>query len=127
MEAPNFAVQSGGTTVTLAPATAVTAAPEKPAANNAAAGASQTLVLKGIRLIRRPRAPLSVFINLPKGTAPRLNDSFYVGTLNLFNFDSGTGVTMEHADDAMPPGHKMAGPDALTTAPWSPSPPPPVG
>jgi tyrosinase len=110
MEAPNFAVQSGGTTVTLAPAAAVTAVPETPAANNAPAG--QTLVLKGIRLVRRPRAPLSVFINLPKGTAPRLNDAFYVGTLNLFNFDLGTGVTMEHADDAMPPGHKMPGPDA---------------
>jgi tyrosinase len=110
MEAPNFAVQSGGTTVTLAPAAATTAAPETPAANNAPAG--QTLVLKGIRLVRRPRAPLSVFINLPKGTAPRLNDAFYVGTLNLFNFDLGTGVTMEHADDAMPLGHKMPGPDA---------------
>jgi len=109
MEAPKFEVQAGGTTVTLAPTATVTAAPS---ANIAPAGASQTLVLKGIRLVRRPRAPLSVFINLPKGTAPRLNDSYYVGTLNLFNFDLGTGITMDHTDGGMSPDHKMTGPDA---------------
>ncbi len=111
MEAPKFAVQSGGTTVTLAPAAAATAATAAPTANNAPAGAPQTLVLKGVRLLRRPRAPLSVFVNLPKGTAPRLNDPYYVGTLNLFNFDLGTGVAMDHTDEGMNADHKMPGSD----------------
>jgi tyrosinase len=114
MEAPKFNVESGGTTVTLAPATPAAPAAERlsePTAN-APANTPQTLVLKGIKLLRRRRAPLSVFINLPKGTAPRPNDPYYVGTLNLFNFDLGTGVTMEHTDDGMTSDHKMTGPDA---------------
>jgi tyrosinase len=73
-----------------------------------AATASQTLVLKGIKLLRRPRAPLSVFINLPKDTPPRLNNPYYVGTLNFFNFDLATGGVMDH-DDA---GHAAAGAEA---------------
>jgi tyrosinase len=111
MEAPKFAVQSGGTTVILAPAAAATAATAAPTTNNAPVGAPQTLVLKGVRLLRRPRAPLSVFVNLPKGTAPRLNDPYYIGTLNLFNFDLGTGVAMDHTDDGMNADHKMPGSD----------------
>ena len=37
-----------------------------------------------------------MFINLPKGATPELNGPYYVGTLNLFNFDLGTGGIMTH-------------------------------
>src|SRR5206468_4930738 len=114
MEAQGFSARSGGSTVTLAPpAAAPAAAPGAPAggaALEAAAPSSQTLVLKGIKLLRHPPAPLSVFINLPKGTPPRLNNAYYVGTLNLFNFDLATGEVMNHDDDHA--GHAPAGAEA---------------
>jgi len=126
MEAQKFEVQSGGSTVTLAPAAPapVGAAPPPappagaapagvgPAAVAAPANASQTLVLKGIKLLRRPRAPLSVFINLPKDTPPRLNNPYYVGTLNFFNFDLSTGGAMDHDDDPAHAGHPAAAAEA---------------
>ena len=46
---------------------------------------------------------------MPAGTPPRLNNPYYVGTLNLFNFDLGTGVPMDHEEGEMPAGHMMAG------------------
>jgi tyrosinase len=111
--AQKFNVQGGGSTVTLAPA-APQAAPAAPGAAPpaAAAATAQTLVLKGIKLLRRPRAPLSVFINLPKGTPPRLNDPYYVGTLNFFNFDLATGGVMNHDDDDAHAAHAAAGAEA---------------
>ena len=119
MEAKKFEVKSGGATVTLspAPAPAQGATPAAPAAAAPAVTAApapthHTLVLAGIKLLRRPRAPLSVFLNLPKGAAPRLNGPYYVGTLNLFNFDLGTGVPMAHAEDDAHAGHNMTGAEA---------------
>lgn len=92
MRSNNFSVGSGGGTTTLAPEPGLTA-------GAAPSNATTTLVLAGIKLLRRPPAPLSVFINLPKGTAPELNSPYYVGTLNLFNFDLGTGGLMAHSED----------------------------
>ncbi len=135
MEAKKFSVKSGGATVTLAPVQGAAPTAAAPAAGAASApGASpapqaapqvaaptpnaapvntpHTLVLSGIKLLRRPRAPLSVFVNLPKGAAPRLNDPYYAGTLNLFNFDLGTGVPMDHAEDDAHAGHNMTGAEA---------------
>jgi tyrosinase len=96
MRSSNFSVGSGGGTTTLAPETG--------AAPNAARATTTptTLILEGVKLIRRPPAPLSVFLNLPKGTTPELNGPYYVGTLNLFNFDLGTGGVMMHSDDSAP-------------------------
>jgi tyrosinase len=112
METQKFNVQSGGTTVTLAPVAGAATAAKPEATLAAPANTSQTLVLKGIKLLRRPRAPLSIFINLPKGTAPQLNGPYYVGTLNLFNFDLGTGVVMNHTDDDAHADHDAPGPEA---------------
>ena len=94
MRSNNFTVKSGGATTTLVPELAATA--QATGNNN-----PTTLVLDDIKLLRRPPAPLSVFINLPKGTAPELNGPYYVGTLNLFNFDLGTGGVMNHGDQGM--------------------------
>jgi tyrosinase len=105
MEAKAFSVKAGGSTVTLVPAVGAEAA--APAA--APPSTSQTLVLSGIKLLRRPPAPLSVFVNMPEGTPPRLNNPYYVGTLNLFNFDLATGAPMDHGEDEMPAGHVMPG------------------
>jgi tyrosinase len=118
VEAQKFKGRGGGCTVTLVPAPAAPqAAPAPGAAPQAAPPAvgaprAQTLVLKGIKLLRRPRAPLSVFINLPKGTPPRLNDPYYVGTLNFFNFDLATGGVMNHDDDDAHAAHAAAGAEA---------------
>lgn len=98
MRASNFSVGTGGTTAALQEGAA---APQA-----AAPSGPTTLVLSDMKLLRRPPAPLSVFINLPKGTAPRLNDPYYVGTINLFNFDLGTGTPMVHDTGA---GHAMPG------------------
>lgn len=98
MQSGNFTVKGGGGAVTLAPATGTR--PSGVSTNN-----PTTLVLEGIKLLRRPPAPLSVFLNLPKGTAPELNGPYYVGTLNLFNFDLGSGSFMSHV-----PGQGMAMP-----------------
>lgn len=101
-ETSKLDVKSGGSTVTLAPAAG--AAPAGPVLESTAT-AKQTLLLKGIKLLRRPNAPLSVFVNLPKSTPPRLNNPYYVGTLNFFHFDSATGGAMDHDDAA---GHTAA-------------------
>jgi tyrosinase len=51
-------------------------------------------MLKDVKLLSRPPAPLHVFLNLPEGTAPALNSPFHVGVLNFFNWDTGTGGPM---------------------------------
>lgn len=109
-ESPKLEVKSGGSTVTLAPAPGAAAAPAG-AALESTATAKQMLVLKGVKLLRRPSAPLSVFINLPKTTPPRLNNPYYVGTLNFFNFDLATGGAMDH-DAPDHAGHVAAGAEA---------------
>jgi tyrosinase len=119
MRSNGFSVGPGGGSVTLEPAPpAVGAAPPgrtAPRATTAAPGGSlrdtnttaapTTLVLEGIKLLRRPPAPLGVFLNLPPGTAPELNSPFYVGSLSLFKFDLGTGRLMAHGDDPDHPDH----------------------
>ncbi len=105
MRSNNVSVGSGGSTTTLAPEPGT-------AANAAPSNAPITLILGGLKLIRRPPAPLSVFLNLPKGTAPELNSPYYVGTLNLFNFDLGTGGLMTHPDDGAHDNMPMPGAEA---------------
>jgi len=102
MRADNVTVGSGGAPVTLSQQGAALAAPA------ARAASPITLVLSNIKLLRRPPAPLSVFINLPSGSAPRLNDAYYAGTINLFNFDLATGVPMSHGAGGHG-GHQAAG------------------
>jgi tyrosinase len=102
MSAKGLSVLSGGATVTLAPEASTEGLKAQ-----ASPSSSKTLVLTGIKLLRRPPAPLSVFINLPKQASPRLNSPYYVGTLNLFNFDLGTGDLMSHGGDDMPPGSML--------------------
>lgn len=108
MRANNVTVGSGQASVTLTPsAPPPTTLAVPPASGRSAA---HTLVLGGVKLLRRPPAPLSVFVNLPAGTVPRLNDPYYVGTLNLFNFDLGTGAPMAHGGTpAAHTGHDTAG------------------
>jgi tyrosinase len=109
MEARAFSVNAGGSTVTLAPAIGTETATPGAAPRGVRETNAQTLVLSGIKLLRRPPAPLSVFVNMPKGTAPRLHNPYYAGTLNLFNFDLGTGAPMDHEAGEMPAGHAMPG------------------
>jgi tyrosinase len=104
MGAHKFTVQAGGTTVTLSP----TARPEATAPASTPS-TSHFLILSGVKLLRRPPAPLAVFINLPKGAQPRLNNPYYVGTLNLFNFDLSTGTPIVHGESNMNAGHAMSG------------------
>jgi tyrosinase len=102
MQASGVTVGSEGAHVTLAPApesnrlTAPQGAQPQPA----------TLVLKDVKLLARPPAPLHVFLNLPEGTPPDLTSPFHVGILNFFNWDTGTGGPMQHgpgeAEHAMP-------------------------
>jgi tyrosinase len=102
-------VSRGAAAITLAPLPEIEAAPRAEASGPPA---GSTLVLSGIKLRRRPPAPLSVFINMPAGTPPRLHNPYYVGTLNLFNFDLGAGSPMSHGgDEEMPdmPEHQMPG------------------
>src|SRR5262249_54184959 len=80
-----FSVGSEGGHVTLAPV------PEAEKNQKMAPPRPSTLVLKGVKLLGRPPAPLHVFLNLPDGTAPALNSPFHVGVLNFFNWDTGTG------------------------------------
>ena len=110
-QASGVRVQSGGSTVTLAPTPSPVAArsAEKPGASIPNVPTSQTLILQGIKLLRRPPAPLAIFINMPKGTPPRLHNAYYVGTLNLFNFDIGTGDLASHGGGNIQPDHAMSG------------------
>ena len=87
-------MESGGATVRLA----LEGSPPQESAH-------ATLFLHGFRLLHRPPAPLSVFVNLPGGTAPALNSPFFLDTLNLFNFDLGTGSFMAHSEDAVHADH----------------------
>jgi tyrosinase len=109
MESQGFRVQSGGSSVTLAPASNALSEATQNAARSIK---SSTLILQGIRLLRRPPAPLSVFLNLPKGTMPELNGPYYVGTLNFFNFDLGTGDLIAHTGDSAHADHAMPGAEA---------------
>jgi tyrosinase len=97
--ASGLSVGSGGARTTLAPAPGVAAPP-------AAATKGPTLVLRDVRLISRPPAPLHVFLNLPEGGAPSLNSPYHVGMLNFFNWDTGTGRPM--ADMPGPGGSRHA-------------------
>jgi tyrosinase len=97
MSSKPFTVGSGGSTITLGPEASPAARAEM-SVNAAGQGAPHILTLRGLKLVRRPPAPLSVFINMPNGTPPRLNNPYYVATLNLFNFDLGTGGLMPHAE-----------------------------
>jgi tyrosinase len=109
--ANGISVGSQGARTTLAPTPAPAPTPSlgPPAATQGAAPPRTTLVLKDVKLISRPPAPLHVFLNLPEGTAPALNGPYDVGTLNFFNWDTRTGGPMM----AMPgPGgssHAMQG------------------
>ena len=110
MTSRQFSVQSGGSTITLVPEANAAAVPQA-ALNAAGEGAPNILTLHGVKLLRRPPAPLSVFVNLPKGTPPRLDSPYYVGTLNFFNFDSAAGGLMTHADTEEHEGHEPALPN----------------
>ena len=98
MRAGKFTVGGGGSSVTLIPGGAQPLVAGAPPVAGAAAGPA-TLVLDGITLLRRPPAPLSVFVNLPAGAPRELNGPYYAGTLNLFNFDLATGMPMAHAEE----------------------------
>jgi tyrosinase len=111
MSSNQFSVQSGGSTITLTPGSNAAGAAPEASLNAAGTGEANILTLHGVRLLRRPPAPLSVFINLPKGTPPRLNDPYYVGTLNFFNFDSATGQVMTHREHEGHEGHEPALPN----------------
>jgi tyrosinase len=107
MSSKQFAVESGGSTITLAPE-ANAAGRAEMSTNGAGQSPPHILTLHGLKLLRRPPAPLSVFLNMPKGAPPRLNNPYYVGTLNLFNFDLGTGGFMSHADSEAHHEHQHA-------------------
>jgi tyrosinase len=115
MRTGGFGVSGGGGTVTLQPeAPRASAAPVSPTAPDAAATATNrptTLILHGLKLLRRPPAPLSVFLNLPNGTQPELNGPYYVGPLNLFNLNVGTGKMMAHGEDTNHAAHDLRPPD----------------
>jgi tyrosinase len=102
MQASGVTVGSEGAHITLTPA------PEsnRLAAPQGAQPQPATLVLKDVKLLARPPAPLHVFLNLPEGTPPDLTSPFHVGILNFFNWDTGTGGPMQHgpgeAEHAMP-------------------------
>jgi tyrosinase len=91
VQASGLSVGSGGGRVTLAPMpqsnpmAAPQGVPSQPA----------TLVLKDVKLLARPPAPLHVFLNLPDGAAPDLISPFHVGMLNFFNWDTGSGGPMQ--------------------------------
>jgi tyrosinase len=90
MQASGVRVGSQGARITLSPA---------PESNRSAASPGvprqpATLVLNDVKLLRRPPAPLHVFLNLPAGAAPDLISPFHVGILNFFNWDTGTGGPM---------------------------------
>jgi tyrosinase len=96
MQASGLTVGSEGGRVSLAPA------PEtgRMVPSEATPPGPTTLVLKDVRLLSRPPAPLHVFLNLPEGAAPELASAFHVGVLNFFNWDVGSGG----------PVHEMVGP-----------------
>jgi tyrosinase len=102
MQTNGVTVGSEGVHVTLAPVPGS----DRRAAPQGAQPQTATLVLKDVKLLSRPPAPLHVFLNLPEGTPPDLNSPFHVGILNFFNWDTGTGGPMQHgpgeADHAMP-------------------------
>ncbi|MGY2049072.1 hypothetical protein [Methylobacterium sp. JK268] len=72
-------------------------------------GGPTTLALSGLRLVRRPPAPLSVFLNLPKDAEPQLNGPYSVATLNFFNVDLAMGQPMTQGDGADHGSHDAAG------------------
>lgn len=104
MQGGSISVGSGGGKATLAPV---------PAPRGTATGAltspsePTTLVLMNVKLLKRPPAPLHVFLNLPAGTAPDLTSPYHVGVLGLFKFDTETGGRM--VDTGAAQGHAMAG------------------
>jgi tyrosinase len=101
MQCSGVRVGSQGARVTLVPAPGAAAA----AANPAAPQPPATLVLNDVKLLRRPPAPLHVFLNLPEGATPDLTSPYHIGVLNFFNWDLGTGGPM----------HEMVGPGGQVT------------
>jgi len=94
MQGTELSVGSGGGRITLTP---VPEAQARLIAPQATQAEPPTLVLKDVKLLGRPPAPLHVFLNLPEGTAPALNSPYHVGVLNFFNWDTGTGGPMTEA------------------------------
>lgn len=111
MSSQHLSVQSGGSTITLSPELKGAAAVPEGALSVSSGGVTSILTLHDVRLLRRPPAPLSVFINLPKGTPPRLDNDYYVGTLNLFNFDASAGGLISHSDAGQHEGHEFGPPN----------------
>jgi tyrosinase len=101
MQASGIRIGSQGARFTLAPTPRVAAAVANPAVPQLPA----TLVLNDVTLLRRPPAPLHVFLNLPDGATPDLTSPYHVGILNFFNWDLGTGGPM----------HEMIGPNGQAT------------
>lgn len=93
MQGTAFGVGSEGGRVTLNP---VPEAAQPPTAQGAQE-APPTLVLKDVKLLARPPAPLHVFLNLPENASPELNSPYHVGVLNFFNWDTGTQGPMQHS------------------------------
>jgi len=100
-------VGSGGARATVkrgaAPPPGAAAAPQVTAA------VPTTLVLKDVKLINRPPAPLHVFVNLPEGAAATLDSPYHVGTLNLFKWDTGSGGPVKDLPQTFGMGHTMPG------------------
>jgi tyrosinase len=101
MQASGIRIGSQGARFTLAPTPGAAAAVANPAVPQSPA----TLVLNDVKLLRRPPAPLHVFLNLPEGATPDLTSPYHVGILNFFNWDLGTGGPM----------HEMIGPNGQAT------------
>jgi tyrosinase len=92
MQGSGLSVGSEGGRTTLSPAPE---AERSPTAQEAPAP-PPTLVLKDVKLLARPPAPLHVFLNLPEDTAPDLTSPYHIGVLNFFNWDTGTGGPVQH-------------------------------
>lgn len=104
--ASGVTVGSEGTRVTLEPVPEANRLAPTPGATAQPA----TLVLKDVKLLLRPPAPLHVFVNLPEGVAPELTSPYHVGVLDFFNWDTRTGGPMKHiAGPGGAAGHEMPG------------------
>lgn len=82
-------VGAGGTTLTLTPSAPPAAKDSKLTASVPAT--PSTVVLNDVTLVKRPPAPLHVFVNLPKGAAPDISGPHYAGTISLFKLEVGEG------------------------------------
>jgi tyrosinase len=93
LQANQLTVGSQGGEITLKPPAR---SPVPAGANKLAApapgptAAPTTLLLQDVRLVKRPPAPLAVFLNQPAGSAPELNSPYYVGMMNFFKWETGS-------------------------------------